>query len=59
MVACHPWPDAVKMHIPMPFRFLPAWPTEPIKFGAPGLFRLGGVDIRRTKAVRYLDVIQR
>jgi len=47
----------LKMHIPMPFRFLPAWQTGPMKFDVPGIFRVGGVDIRRPKAVRYLDGI--
>lgn len=57
MVAYRRSPDVVKMHIPMPFRFLPAWQTGPMKFDVPGIFRLGGVDIRRPKSVRYLDGI--
>lgn len=57
MVAYRRSPEVLKMHIPMPFRFLPAWQTGPVKFDVPGLFRLGGVDIRRTKSVRYLDGI--
>lgn len=57
MVAYRRSPEVLKFHMPMPFRFLPAWQTGPIKFDVPGIFRLGGVDIRRTKAVRYLDGI--
>ncbi|WP_406858500.1 major capsid family protein [Alsobacter sp. KACC 23698] len=57
MVAYRRDPSVVKMHIPMPFRFLPVWQVGPILFEVPGLFRLGGVDIRRPKSVRYLDGI--
>jgi hypothetical protein len=57
MVAYRRSPEVLKMHLPMPFRFLPAWQTGPIKFDVPGIFRLGGVDIRRPKSVRYLDGI--
>lgn len=57
MVAYRRSPEVLKMHMPMPFRFLPAWQTGPIRFDVPGIFRLGGVDIRRPKAVRYLDSI--
>ena len=57
MVAYRRSPEVVKMHIPMPYRFLPVWQTGPALFEVPGIFRLGGVDIRRTKAVRYLDGI--
>lgn len=57
MVAYRRSPEVLKFHMPMPFRFLPAWQVGPIKFEVPGIFRLGGVDIRRTKAVRYLDGI--
>lgn len=57
MVAYRRSPEVLKFHMPMPFRFLPAWQSGPIKFDVPGIFRLGGVDIRRPKAVRYLDGI--
>jgi hypothetical protein len=57
MVAYRRSPDVLKFHMPMPFRFLPAFQTGPMKFDVPGIFRLGGVDIRRTKEVRYLDGI--
>lgn len=48
-------PQVLKMHIPMPHRFLPVWQTGPITFDVPGIFRLAGVEIRRPGAVRYVD----
>lgn len=57
MVAYRRSPEVLKMHVPMPFRFLQAWQLGPVLFEVPGIFRLGGVDIRRPKAVRYLDSI--
>lgn len=50
-------PSVVKMHIPMRHRFLQVWQTGPITFDVPGIFRLGGVEIRRPGAIRYLDAI--
>lgn len=55
MMAYRKSPDVLKMHMPMPFQFLPAWQTGPMIFEVPGIFRLGGVDIKRPKAVRYRD----
>jgi hypothetical protein len=57
MVAYRRDPQVVKMHIPMPHRFLPVQPAGPIMFDVPGIFRLGGVEIRRPGAVRYVDRI--
>lgn len=57
MVAYRRSPEVLKMHLPMPFRFLPVWQTGPVRYDVPGIFRVGGVDIRRPKAVRYLDGI--
>lgn len=57
MVAYKKDPRVLKMHIPMPHRFLPVWQTGPIVFDIPGIFRLGGVEIRRPGAVRYVDGI--
>jgi hypothetical protein len=45
------------MHIPMIHRFLPVWQTGPITFDIPGIFRLGGLEIRRPGSVRYVDGI--
>lgn len=57
MVAYRRSPEVLKMHVPMPFRFMQAWQMGPILFEVPGIFRLGGVDVRRPRAVRYLDSI--
>lgn len=50
-------PDVLKVHIPMPHRFLPVWQKGPLYWEVPGVFRLGGVDVRRPKEVRYGDGI--
>lgn len=49
--------NVLKLHLPMPHRFLPVWQTGPIRFDVPGIFRTGGLEIRRPGAVRYLDGI--
>lgn len=48
-------PQVLKLHLPMPHRFLPVWQTGPITYDVPGIFRLGGLEIRLPKAIRYLD----
>jgi len=50
-------PRVLKLHLPMPHRFLPVWQTGPMVFDVPGIFRLGGVEIRRPGSVRYVDGI--
>ncbi|MFP6783686.1 hypothetical protein C1X72_07690 [Pseudomonas sp. FW306-2-2C-D06B] len=50
-------PSVLKMHIPMPHRFLPVYQAGPIRWEVPGIFRLGGVDVRRPAEVRYTDGI--
>ena len=45
------------MHIPMKHKFLDVWQTSSIGFAIPGIFRIGGVEIRRPAAFRYLDGI--
>lgn len=50
-------PRVVKLHIPMRHRFLPVWQTGPLTFDVPGIFRMGGVEIRRPGAFRYVDGI--
>lgn len=57
MVAYRRDPSVLKFHMPMPFRFLPVWQVGPILFEVPGIFRLGGVDVRRPKSMRYMDGI--
>lgn len=49
-------PEVLKMHIPMRHRFLPVQIVG-LTFKIPGIFRLGGLDIRLPKEVRYVDGI--
>jgi hypothetical protein len=55
MVAYRRDPQVIKFHLPMPHRFLPVWQTGPLVFDVPGIFRLGGVEVRRPGAIRYAD----
>ena len=48
--------DVLKVHIPMPHRFIPVQ-VENFTFKVPGMFRFGGLEIRRPKEVRYSDGI--
>lgn len=57
MVAYRRDPQVLKLHLPMPHRFLPVWQTGPLRFDVPGVFRTGGLEIRRPGAVRYMDLI--
>jgi hypothetical protein len=57
MVAYKKDPKVLKLHLPMPHRFLPIWQNGPFNFVIPGIFRTGGIEIRRPGAVRYLDQI--
>lgn len=57
MVAYRRAPDVLKLHLPMPHRFLPIWQTGPLVFDIPGIMRTGGLEIRLPKAIRYGDGI--
>lgn len=57
MVAYRRDPQVLKLHMPMPHQFRPPWQTMPLVWDIPGIFRLGGLEIRRPGAVRYLDGI--
>jgi len=57
MIAYRRDPAVLKLHIPMPHRFLPVYQDGALNMVVPGVFRLGGVDIRRPKEVRYIDGI--
>ena len=57
MIAYRRSPDVLKMHIPMPHRFLPVYQDGPLHFVVPGVFRLGGLDVRRPKEMLYVDGI--
>ncbi|MBN7804901.1 DUF2184 domain-containing protein [Agrobacterium rosae] len=47
----------VKLHLPMPHRFLPVYQDGPLNWQVPGIFRTGGVEMLTTQAIRYLDGI--
>lgn len=57
MIAYRRDPEVLKAHMPMSHRFLPVWQTGPLVFDIPGIFRIGGVEIRLPAAVRYIDGI--
>ncbi len=50
-------PKVLKMHIPMRHRFLEAMRTGPLLYEVPGIFRLGGLDVKRPAMIRYRDMI--
>ncbi|MGK9234531.1 DUF2184 domain-containing protein [Inquilinus limosus] len=57
MVAYRRDPQVVRLHLPMPHQFLEPSRSGPLTFDIPGIFRTGGVEIRRPKAFRYGDGI--
>lgn len=57
MIAYRRSPEVLKLHIPMPHRFLPVYQDGPLRWVVPGVFRLGGLDIRLPKEVSYCDGI--
>lgn len=56
MIAYRRSPDVLKLHIPMVHRFFPVQ-IEGFQFTIPGMFRLGGLDVRLPKAISYGDGI--
>lgn len=57
MMAYRRSPDVVKMHNPMPHRFLDVFRKGAILYEVPGIGRLGGTEFRLPKAARYADGI--
>jgi len=57
MIAYRKDPRVVKLHLPMPHRFLPVWQSGPMTFDIPGIFRVGSVEVRRPAAFVYVDGI--
>lgn len=49
--------NVLKLHIPMPHKFLETWRAGPLRWEVPGIFRLGGLDVRRPKEMAYTDGI--
>lgn len=56
MIAFRRSPEVLKLHVPMPLRFLPVQ-IDGLRYKVPGVFRLGGLDIRLPKEVIYRDGI--
>lgn len=56
MIAYRKSPEVLKLHIPMPHRFMTAQYSG-LNYIVNGVFRLGGLDIRRPAEVRYVDGI--
>ena len=48
-------PGKAKMHIPMEHRFVVPMRTGPLTYHRPGIFRVGGFDLRREASMRYVD----
>lgn len=55
MVAYRRDPEVLKLHLPMPLQFQAPWQSGPLRWDVPGVFRLGGLDIRLPKEVTYVD----
>lgn len=49
-------PEILKLHIPLPLQFLTPQQVL-LDFIVPGFYRLGGLDVRRPGAMRYVDGI--
>ncbi|WP_253254110.1 DUF2184 domain-containing protein [Xanthomonas arboricola] len=49
--------NVLKLHMPMPHRFLPVYQSGPLRWDIPGVMRLGGLDVRLPKQVVYVDGI--
>jgi len=57
MIAYTKDPRVLKLHMPMPHRFLPVYQSGPLRWDVPGVMRLGGLDVRLPKEVVYIDGI--
>jgi len=57
MIAYRRSPEVLKLHMPMPHRFLPVWQVGPLRWEIPGVMRLGGLDIRLPNEISYVDGI--
>jgi hypothetical protein len=57
MIAYRNDPQILKLHLPMPHKFLNVMQVTALRYDVPGIFRTGGIEIRRPGSVRYLDGI--
>lgn len=54
MVAYRKSPEVMKLHLPLPLMFMEPQ-IQGLRYVIPGIFRLGGLDIRLPGEVRYVD----
>ncbi len=57
MIAYRNDPQVLKLHLPMPHKFLQPMQVTALRYDVPGVFRTGGLEIRRPGSVRYADSI--
>lgn len=57
MIAYRRSPEVMKLHIPMPHRFLPVFQKDGLNWEVPGVMRLGGLDVKLPGEVAYVDGI--
>lgn len=57
MVAYKNTAEMVKIHLPMPHRFLAPYQDGPLNFVVPGIFRTGGLELLSDAGMRYIDGI--
>lgn len=57
MIAYNRNPSVLRLHLPMPHRFLTPFQKGSMSWEVAGIFRTGGTEIRRPRSVRYLDRI--
>jgi len=57
MIAYRRNPEVLKLHMPMPHRFLPVWQAGPLRWEIPGVCRFGGLDVRLPNEISYIDGI--
>lgn len=57
MIAYRNDAQVLKLHLPMPHRFLPVYQSGPLRFDVPGVLRLGGLDVRLPREMAYVDGI--
>jgi hypothetical protein len=57
MVAYRNDPSILKLHLPMPHKFLGVMQVTPLRYDVPGIFRTGGIEVRRPLSVHYADGI--
>ena len=57
MIAYRRDPEVLRLHLPMPHRFLPPFQKSSMAWEVAGIMRTGGTEIRLPSAVNYIDGI--